>query len=404
MTMKIRLFIVLLNFVNVVIFAQHTDMQLLKAKTLVEYDQSAEALIIFKTILPGHKTDPVFYKESGNCFYKKNDFTDALKAYLTADSLRKDYASFEISKCYANTNNFQLCLIWLRKYLLSTDKVSETTLLKEPSFALLKKTKEWERLWETSWYSDSEIAKFTVKSLLNEKRPLEAQEELEKYEKRFRPQHLYYFLLANAMADQGQINPALYAIDKAIELNSRMDAYFIKKASLNSALKNYKQAMDDIAAAIKLNPYEIDSYYKHAEVSMLSKDMNHAAADLDIIKNILPDAPHTIHLMAFIENARCNYQNSLEYYDRLIEKDKTDPAFFLERGHNEFAMQQFIKADEDFGMALDLNPNLMDAYLQKGKTLILLGDSLGACNNLFTAQHLGSADATKLIYENCKQQ
>jgi len=75
----------------------------------------------------------------------------------------------------------------------------------------------------------------------------------------------------------------------------------------------------------------------------------------------------------------------------------------MERGNLALTLNQVQKADEDFSLALDLNPNLTDAYLKKGNTLHILNDPSGACFYWSKALELGSAEAAMLKKENCKE-
>ena len=161
--------------------------------------------------------------------------------------------------------------------------------------------------------------------------------------------------------------------------------------------------MEDFAQAIEINPYHSRYYFLQAAVAIPAKDLVVASRDMAILNDLFPDSIETVHLMAQFEIARGHFQDALECYDRLIGKEQSNALFYMERGQVSMIIRSYFNADEDFGMALDLNPKMMEAYVLKGKALLELSDTAGACNNFRMARQMGSAEATQLFYKHCKE-
>ena len=231
----------------------------------------------------------------------------------------------------------------------------------------------------------------------------DALNDLDKLKDNVYPKYEYFALLSKAYAKQNMNEPAISSINEAIKLYGRSDEYFAMRADLLLKTGKFTSSLDDISRAIHLNP-NIPAYYiKRAEIARLAGNYTIAETDLKLYQELNPESPNLYEQWGLLENKRGNYLNALDYYDKLIEKDQGKPQYFIGRGNNALAANQIEKADEDFGMALDLDPTLKDAYLQKGNARLLLQDTQGACDNWGRANQLGSKEATNLIYQHCKE-
>jgi len=197
---------------------------------------------------------------------------------------------------------------------------------------------------------------------------------------------------------------AMAAMEKAVTFNSFSDAYYTRYADILQKNKKYRDALDCMNKAIRINPYSLEYYVKRGEIARLANNYALSEKDLMLYKNLYPESTEVYHQLGLLETERGNRQNALDYYDLLIAKDKAHDRYFIERGNLALSLDQVQKADEDFSLALDLNPKAQEAYLNKGKTLLILNDSQGACFFWTKARELGSAEAAKLIQANCKEQ
>lgn len=399
--MKIIGLLITLFLFNIKIFSQHQDIQLLKAISLTENRQFDDALKIYVSISLKYKSNYLYFQSFGNYYFKTKKYDNAILCYLKVDSIRKNTISLKISECYGFLNDTHNCIFWLQKYLLQSDKTNEFVIASDSAFSNMIKTQEWKTLWVKNWYSDQEVVKNTVLSLIKRNMYEKALEELEKYEKKYIPKHQFYGFQAKILAHLGQFNPALYSIEKALSLNNRNDEYFIIHAEIYHSIFKYKNAVKEISEAIKINPYNSDYYLLRATSAIQTDELTVASADMSLLNEMYPEKPEVIHQLALLEMKKARYQSSLSYYDLLIEKIHSEASYYMERGEVEMKIDRFVQADEDFGMALDINPKLTQAYLLKGKAQLQLGNSADACNNFQIAKKLGSSEAANLSYKNC---
>ena len=393
-------FTYLFFFYAAVALSQQPDMALLKTRALMDQKNYNAAL---ENLRPIVKKNLLAYMWLGDCNYAKRDFSNAILFYLKADSMNKDIASFELSRCFAQKHDNQNAILWLQKHLALTHKKTELEITTDTAFTDLSETNAWKNLWKKSWYTDMEISRNAIAALIEKGNATEATDELEKLKDRFTPKHEYFALSAKAYSKQNMLEPAILFINEAIVLYSRSDEYFSLRAELLFKTGKYANALEDMTKAIRLNPNVPSYYLKRAEIARLAGNNGIAETDLKTYRELYPESAETYHQLGLLENAKGHYLNALDYYDKLIEKEQGKAQYFIERGNNALAANQIGKADEDFGMALDLNPNLPEAYLQKGNARIILQDTQAACFNWKKAKQLGSIEAAKVIYQNCKE-
>jgi tetratricopeptide (TPR) repeat protein len=385
---------------SAVALPQQPDISLLKAKALIDQKKYDDALEYLQHPL---KRSVQVYLWLGECYYDKKDFSKAIRFYLEADSISKDIASFELSRCYAEKHENSNAIAWLQRHLALNPKKSELAIVTDPAFADLDETNEWKSLWKQNWYSDQEISRNAIAALIEKGKASDALNELERLKDRFVPKHEYFALQGKAYTKQNLLEPAIASMNEAISLYGRSDDYFALRADLFLKTGKYSDAFDDITKAIHLKPYVPSYYLKRAEISRLAANFQVAEADLKIYREGYPESSETYRQLGLLENARGNYQNALDYYDKLIDKEQGNAQYFIERGNNALAVNQIQKADEDFGMALDLDPTMQEAYLKKGTTRLILQDTMGACFDWNKAKQLGSSEAANLVYKHCKE-
>ncbi|HEY4787609.1 MAG TPA: tetratricopeptide repeat protein [Bacteroidales bacterium] len=399
--MKKILLIGLGVLVSGIILGQPLDINLLKARACMDQNKIDSALRIL-TSVQGSQPNYVLDLWLGDCYFHKADLKKASHFYLLADSLNKGSSSYELSCIYAKQNNKNKAIDWLEKYLATPNKKTELDIRRDSSFRSISSSPEWKTCWTKDWYSESETEENAVNALLSKGKASEAMSELESYEDKFSPRHKYFYLQAKIYEKQHLLAPALAVMEKAITFNSFSDDYLALYADLLKDNKKYNDALDYINKAIRINPYHSLYYLKRGEIARLAGNYKQAEKDLRMYKDLYPENLDTYHQLGLLESSQGNNQNAMEFYDILLTKDRTNAQYFVERGSIALTIEQIQKADEDFSLALDLNPNNQEAYLKKGNTLRILNDQEGACFYWSEAKRLGSSEAAKLMYQNCK--
>jgi tetratricopeptide (TPR) repeat protein len=398
---KIFIFIWIL-LIPIAGWSQKADISLLKARAYLNQKKADSALNVLSSRGSLSQSLQVF-KWEGESYYQKKEYTRAQDYYLKADSISRNSSDFELACCYARLNEPAKAFLWLEKYLALPSKKSELEIINEPAFAGLKGLSGWSALWKKDWFTELETEKNAIYALLAKKRAADALSELENYESKFAPRHEFFYLQARAYEGTNLPALALTAIQKANALYSFSDVYLAYEADLLKKTKKYNDGIDDLTKAIRVDPSNALYYLKRGEMARLAGNYQMAEKDLELYVGLYPEVPESYMQLGLLEKAQGHTQNAMDYFDKLLEKDQAHAQYFLERGSMALKINQIQKADEDFGMALDLDPTLSEAYLQKGNIHFELDDLTGACFYWSKAKQLGSSEAAKQIYKNCKE-
>ena len=197
----------------------------------------------------------------------------------------------------------------------------------------------------------------------------------------------------------GDTKGALEAINKAIELNPKEADLYQQRAQLNMAAKDPQAAIADYTKALSLNPKDAGSLSKRALAKDMIGDKKGARQDmqqaLDLYeeqgnKKGAQEAREMQNLWEgkqvssprqdkdFIDGANAfnngKYKEALNHWNNLIKKYPNEAAGYYNRAITYVKLQDedSIKAaEQNYKKAIELNPNMAEAY--DGLTSILVG-------------------------------
>ncbi len=91
------------------------------------------------------------------------------------------------------------------------------------------------------------------------------------------------------------------------------------------------------------------------------------------------------------------YEKAVEAWDKAIELNPNNVAFYIERGATYMIMEQFEKAIENFNKVISLEPNEGKAYTARGATYAQLGNIEKAVSDLKKGSSLGDKSADEYL-------
>lgn len=154
---------------------------------------------------------------------------------------------------------------------------------------------------------------------------------------------------------QSNINTVNVTSDKGIEKLTKLidrdpDNYlaFVQRAEVYTNMKKYEDAAADYNKAIKLNPYDINSYKNLTKLNIAQKV----------------------------------YSHSVTLMDRAINLDYDNPELYFLRGEAFFKMNKFDYALQDFKEAGRRNMNTPDLFRYRGLSYLELNDYENAVNDM----------------------
>ena len=185
--------------------------------------------------------------------------------------------------------------------------------------------------------------------------------------------------------DTGRLSSA----DLAVVLTSRGVAY--------DMIGQTDRAIDDLTAAIRLNPDHSDPYIHRGLAWAKKRDFQRAIADFSDAIRLDPSRA----LLAL--NNRGNAYEAVGEYDRAIEdyeqaillNPSYAPAYYNRAGVY-YAKLDFDRAIEDYSRAIRLKPDSAQAYSNRGVAYRAKGAANKAIADFDAAIHLNSNDAALL--------
>jgi tetratricopeptide (TPR) repeat protein len=139
----------------------------------------------------------------------------------------------------------------------------------------------------------------------------------------------------NAHAALGKNDAAFQDFRKSAELMPQSAVPFNGRGEMNARLKRYHAAVHDLTRAISLDSKYEAAYRNRAKANFVVGDYDEAADDVTQALALEPNQPQ-------------------------------QPQLLLLRGRAYAAQNKYKEALADFDQAIQLNPNLVDAYVERG--------------------------------------
>lgn len=176
---------------------------------------------------------------------------------------------------------------------------------------------------------------------------------------------------------------------------SRADAYFIHG--------DWRQALDDYSAAIKLAPHNGELYYDRAVVFASRSEDDAALHDFNTAMGIdsklmVPALRHRAKIYA----ARGNLSGALADYSEAISLQPKAAALWSDLGYVALNEHDYAGAVKDEAQAIQLDPKLARAYYLRGVASGDLGNRENAVGDLRAAVGLDASLARYVLIQGKK--
>jgi tetratricopeptide (TPR) repeat protein len=192
---------------------------------------------------------------------------------------------------------------------------------------------------------------------------------------------------------------------------------YIYRAFSYNGLSDFNNAITDLGKAIELDPSDIASYTDRGKTKAYANDLNGARKDFLFIltkDSIGGQGQAALYYLAKIEYQSGSFQNSIDYYDKLIHLAPNDAELYFNRGAAKGMLMNSEGAIKDYDKAIELEPAYMEAYANRGVAKINLLTTKGniqptkeqtsdACTDLKNARQLGDKTVDDMIFIYCNK-
>lgn len=167
-------------------------------------------------------------------------------------------------------------------------------------------------------------------------------------------------LFNKALAQDAAGNPeeALATFNHIVETSPSYDNAYIGRAKVELALADTTAALSDLNRAIELNKNLPNAYILRAAIAIgQSRDYKGALEDTDAAIKLLPHMAGLYVNRAFLRYNLDDYFGAMADYDYAITLDPTDPTAYFNRGLLRAEVADNDKAISDFSTVLSIDPD-----------------------------------------------
>ncbi len=199
-----------------------------------------------------------------------------------------------------------------------------------------------------------------------------------------------------AYAQQKKQNLAIADYTKAIEIDPRYQSAFNSRGLAQLDLGNWDEAVNDFTEAISINSIgkiAPVAYTNRAIVRYRQKKYDAAMDDLNAALQIDPTYAYALNYRAIVESSQNKFAEAMKDYDAVISlSPNISQAFaFGQKGYFKTLMFDDKDAIIDYTAVLALDPKSIFAYWQRGRAKERLGDHDGAIADLKASIKLGAS-------------
>lgn len=365
--------------------------------------QNDSALHYFNHAWEKDKNNPDIAYYRGLTLMRKGETDLAMPDLQKVESAEKGRASFYLAQIMAMKGDLENTLRYLDINLQSAYKVPEKDIFLDPAMAKFEKDPAWTGFWkEAKYYTAFDALLAEADFLASTGAYVEAINLLsEGLKKAYRKAPLYarraeiYLSLKNERL-------ALEDMNSAIEADKKNPGLFFKRAELNYRLGKYKPALDDYQSALKLKPDMLEAYPGKALALNKNGMTEQAVTDFDFYLKYQPGDAKAWFLYGNMHRENERLFDALSCYNKCLAISPDKAEYFLARGETYLRTRTYRYANNDFGMALDLDPTIGKAWYNKGLALIELGMKPEACDCFKKAGNLGIYEAYAQAERICK--
>jgi tetratricopeptide (TPR) repeat protein len=375
----------------------------LQGKALLESGEYDSALVYLDKALVLKASDTEVLFNRGMALYKKSQYAMAIKDFELVEKTSKGKASIWIARCYANLKDTDNCLKALEVHLTSNYRLPESSLMLDKDLTILENDKKYIDFWKNgNWYTGLDKALAEAGYLIKSKQYPEAIDILSDGLKKGYRKAPLYAKRAEVYIEVGNYKLALDDLNKSLELDQRNSELLAFRGNILYATGKYKAALEDYATAIKLSPDDIRIYVGKAMALNKAGFYDDAIRDMKVYLNYYPGYDSAWYHFGMIHFDNGNFFEALNCFNNSLKINQKDARYFAARGATYLKTRTYQYAWKDLAMALDLNPNDSQSYVNKGFAALNTGKKDDVCFCFEMAKKLGNKEAFDLVEQYCR--
>ena len=208
-----------------------------------------------------------------------------------------------------------------------------------------------------------------------------------------------YLFMARSLMNTGEYREAVVYFTKAIELNSASESSYLERGAAYFKVGDYELAKADFEKVLSINPQSEQGLTNMANVLLALGDNETAITYID--KAILDsDGDQKVQLLIMKGNYYRNigdFENASLAYNEAYALDQQNAVILNNQAALLIKMNDFEGAFEKCNQAIELQPEMMEAYFNRGIANEMLRNVEAACLDWEQAFILGSSIAEEYL-------
>jgi tetratricopeptide (TPR) repeat protein len=197
----------------------------------------------------------------------------------------------------------------------------------------------------------------------------------------------------NELLNTGWYAEAVLALSDAIRLKSKPARAHELRAIAYSKLGDNRRAVADLSTVISLDPGSVAAYQMRAASFLNLSEPGLAAQDLETALRLSPQwvLGYALRGRAYREQGKL--KAALEDFDMAAALDPSAENYY-QRGLTKEVLADYLRAIDDYTLALEIEPNWEPAYRARARAHAALGDVNSAAGDLRRAAECVKTEPT----------
>jgi tetratricopeptide (TPR) repeat protein len=373
---------------------------LMKGKALIEQGKPDDAVRILSDAL-GRSQESTYYLLRAEAFITKGDFSSAINDLNSANTAAPSSGEYALARIYGLKGDAETAVYHLESCMKSSFKKSEKEILLDPSFSLIENRPEWRQFWKNDWYGNLEKGISGIEYNISTGNIGEAKTELKELTGLYPGNNKINYagaLINLAESKNGEAVKYLTALLNEEPVNENYLRLF---ARAQEASGNQAGASNTYTRLLDLGVPDASLLLSRAECYRKTGETEKALTDVNKYLEFYPGNDKALSFAGKLESAGGDNLKALEYFSKNLKLHPNDPQCYIDRANSYFASKSWDWAAKDYSMALDLKPDISDAWLNKGIALLNSGKTDDACHDFRKSFNLGNRKATEYVSRYC---
>jgi len=398
--MKRTLFFILLSLTAAGLQGQTKSDFLMKGRALVERGKPDEAISLLSAALENYPERDV-YLERAEAFATRGDYSQAINDYNSANSVSSGSGEYGLSRIYALKGDAATAVYHLELCLGSEYRRSEKEIMLDPSFSLVENRPEWRQFWKSDIYSSVEKGIAEIEYNLSTGNISDAKTVFTSLTGSYPGNNDLACAGALISFNEKKYPEALKTLDGILANAPGNEKYLKLLALTQEASGNPAGASSTYTRLIAAGTAEPELLLLRAESYRKTGETDRALGDVEKFLDLYPGDKKALSRAGRLSAASGDNLKALTYFSENLRLHPNDADCYIDRADSYFVSKSWDFAAKDYSMALDLQPENPEAWLNMGIARLSMGKKDDACFYFRKAFGQGNKKAAEYLSKNC---